>query len=130
MGCENGAVIHLYFVVFYTLQMVSPYVAEFIGSVVFFIIVWIVVFHPGVPSSNLIVAALVGFGLFLGVWICLSIGGPGFQNPAVAIQNSVIGGNTAGYAAGMIIVELLAVVVSLAIYWLVMGSLKPPVKVV
>ena len=102
--------------------MASPYFAEFLGTLVFLCIILLVVYWLVGFASNFVVALLIGLGLFLGIWICLSLSGPGFLNPAVAIQNGVIGDKGASYIFTMILVELFAVVIALALYYFIVGS--------
>ncbi len=91
------------------------FAGEFVGTIVFAIVVLLVV--TTVPSRQLFWTALaVGLGLALGVWICLLIGGPGYLNPAIAVMAGVKDGKSATFTSSMVLAEFLAITVVLLGY--------------
>lgn len=102
--------------------MVSPYLAEFCGSLVFFGIVLLVIYWLVGYSSSFTIALLVGIGLFLGLLVCLYMGGPGYLNPALSVMGGVVQDQSASFIGGTIIAQFAAVAVLLLIFWFVVGS--------
>lgn len=90
-----------------------PYVAEFFGTLLFLsVILFTVVTWAGPP---VLIAALIGFGLFAGIYLSGLLGGPGYLNPAVALMLGVQQNRSAMWTSGMILAELFAVIVAVAV---------------
>ena len=91
------------------------FVAEFVGTLVFAIIVLVVLISV---SSNLLfwTSLSIGLGLALGIWVCLLMGGPGYLNPAIAVLVGVKDKKSTAFTSAMIGAEFAAVLLVLAIY--------------
>lgn len=111
----------------------QPYVAEFVGTVVFLVAVLLVV--TKVKGPKWWVALLIGLGLAVGIYVCFLMKGPGFQNPAVAVALSMKDGRSAGYLSGMIAAELLAIAVVMLLFYAITNTGKnalpyvPPARI-
>lgn len=95
------------------------YFAEFIGTLVFLSIILTSVYFITSLYPKYVLPLLIGFGLFVGILVCVSLGGPGYLNPAVAIMLGVKDSKGFNYISLMILVELLAVVFALGFYYLI-----------
>ena len=93
------------------------FAAEFIGTVVFAVVVLLVV---SFVSSNLLfwTSLSIGLGLGLGIWVCLLLGGPGYLNPAIAVLLGVKDGKSAAFTGGMVLAEFVAIFLVLSLYYL------------
>lgn len=100
----------------------QPYVAEFIGAVIFLVAVLLVV--AKIKGPKWWVALLIGLALAVSIYVCSLMKGPGFQNPAVAVALSMKGGRSANYLSGMIAAELLAVAVAVLVYYAIVNTGK------
>lgn len=97
----------------------NGYLAEFIGTVIFLSIILIVIHFISSTYPKFLIPLLIGLGLFLGIYVCVLLGGPGYLNPAVAIMLGIKDNKGFSYTTLMIIVELLAVAVVLGVYYLI-----------
>lgn len=97
----------------------NEYFAEFIGTLIFLIIILISVHYITSVYPKYVLPLFIGFGLFVGILVCTLLGGPGYLNPAVAIMLGVKDNKGFNYTTTMIIFELLAVLFALGLYYLV-----------
>src|ERR1700679_2098979 len=93
---------------------VQPYIAEFVGTLIFLLLVLIIVSKVNQPKW--VIAVLIGLALALGIWVALVMGGPGYQNPAVAITLGIKDNKSAAYLSAMIAMELVAAAVAVLIW--------------
>ena len=96
--------------------MGAAFVGEFVGTIVFAVVVLLVVINVS-PRQKLWIALAVGLGLALGVWICLLIGGPGYLNPAIAVLAGVKDHKSTAFTASMVLAEFLAITLVLLAYF-------------
>src|SRR5437870_907617 len=92
----------------------QPYGAEFLGTLIFLIIIMMVVSKLSQPGW--LIALLIGLGLALAIFISVKLKGPGYLNPAVALMLGKKDGKDASYISGMILAEILAVAVVILMY--------------
>ena len=98
----------------------NPYFAEFVGTVIFLtIILAAIYFITSGIYKVLLLSFVIGMGLFIGILICVLLGGPGYLNPAVAIMLGIKDNKGFNYTSLMILMELLAVIAVLSIYYLI-----------
>lgn len=100
-----------------TSELVQPFVAEFLGTLIFLLVVIVVVVKLSNPKW--LIAALIGLGLAVGILICLVLKGPGYLNPAVAVLLGIKDGRSASYTVTMIAAEFIAVAVAVGLYYTV-----------
>ena len=94
--------------------MLTKYVAEFAGTVIFAAITMIVV---TALTPLFLIALCVGLALALGIWVCLLLGGPGYLNPVVAVLVGVKDNKSTLFTGGMVLAEFLAATLVLVIYF-------------
>lgn len=92
-----------------------PYFAEFLGTLLFLLIILLTLATITCPS--VLIALFIGLGLFIGIYLSGLLGGPGYLNPAVALMLGVRNDKSAVFTLGMIVAELIAVIVALAAVW-------------
>lgn len=95
----------------------SPYIGEFVGTFVFLFIILLVVVNISKPGW--LIALLIGFGLALGIYICMLFKGPGYLNPLVAIMLGVKDQKPSKTIACFIAIELFALTAVVALYYVV-----------
>jgi glycerol uptake facilitator-like aquaporin len=94
----------------------QPYVAEFLGTLIFLLLVFVIVSKFPNSQPQWVVAALVGCALALGVLVALLLKGPGYLNPSLAVTQTVANRKTSAYLSAMIGVELLAALVAILLW--------------
>lgn len=90
-----------------------PFFAEFLGTLLF--LQFILLTLRAFVGPAVLIAALVGFGLFAGIFLSGLLGGPGYLNPAVALMLGFRDHKSGAFIAGMIAVELLATLLSILV---------------
>ena len=93
--------------------MWMPYFAEFLGTLLFLLIILLTL--QTISGPSVLIALLIGLGLFIGIYLSGLIGGPGYLNPAVALLLGVRNNKSAFFTLGMVIVELVAALVAIAV---------------
>lgn len=99
-----------------------PYLAEFLGTLLFLVIILLTL--KAISGPSVLIALLIGFGLFAGIYLSGLIGGPGYLNPAVALMLGVRNNKSAFFTFGMIAVELIAALVAIALVWWLWATKK------
>jgi hypothetical protein len=95
--------------------MINEYVAEFIASGVFLILITLS-FYWAANKAGYILALLIALSLFIGNIVGQALKGPGYCNPLAAIALGTQGGKNERYIANMIGIEFLAAAVVILLY--------------
>jgi glycerol uptake facilitator-like aquaporin len=92
------------------------YVGEFVGTFVFVLIILLSIFYLKKTGNDFFIPLFVAIGLFVGILICLALGGVGHLNPAVSTMSLVKGDLTGDVFLGYILCQVIAAILAYLLY--------------
>ena len=101
--------------------MGSPYLAIFVGTVIFVLITVLVVCWYIETPSSFVVALLIAVGLFLGLWTAFAIMGPDFMKGFMEGA-----GFDWGSFLGVLLAVFLGVLVAMSLSYFIIANALPP----
>jgi glycerol uptake facilitator-like aquaporin len=98
------------------------YMGEFVGTFVFVLIILLSIFYLKKFNQSFYIPLFVAIGLFVGIIICLAMGGVGHLNPAVSTMSLVKGDLTFEIFGGYVLCQLIGAVLAFFLYKVLLSN--------